>query len=63
MKGEYVIRFALCAEKASEDDVYAAWSIIQEVATDVLAAESTEQKPQILKCLPKLGTEETTHCA
>jgi len=63
MKGEYVIRFALCAEKASEDDVHAAWSIIQEVATDVLASESVDQKPQILKCLPKLGTEETTHCA
>jgi len=63
MKGEYVIRFALCAENACEDDVHAAWSIIQEVATNVLSAESVDQKPQILKCLPNLGSEETTHCA
>merc|ERR1712029_1153703 len=51
MKGEYVIRFALCAENASVGDVEAAWDIIQEVATDVLKCEAVDQKPQILKCL------------
>merc|ERR1719232_498205 len=36
MKGEYVIRFAVCAEKATEDDMDAAWKIIQEFADTVL---------------------------
>jgi len=63
MKGEYVIRFALCAENASADDVEAAWDIIQEVATDVLASETKPlaQKPKILGTVP-LQTEETTYC-
>merc|ERR1712042_13714 len=49
MKGEYVIRFALCAENASVGDVAAAWDIIQEVATDVLKSEAEiSRKPKIL---------------
>jgi len=32
MKGEYVIRMAVCAEKATEDDMEAAWQIIEEFA-------------------------------
>merc|ERR1712035_91941 len=38
MKGEYVIRFALCAEKACEADVDAAWSIVQEYADELMPA-------------------------
>jgi len=33
MKGEYVIRMAVCAEKATEEDMEAAWQIIQEFAS------------------------------
>merc|ERR1711915_198456 len=32
MKGEYVIRLAVCAENASEEDMQAAWDIIKEMA-------------------------------
>jgi len=32
MKGEYVIRMAVCAEKATEDDMEAAWQITKEFA-------------------------------
>jgi len=35
MKGEYVIRMALCAEKATEEDMEAAWQIIQEFASKI----------------------------
>merc|ERR1712035_311266 len=38
MKGEYVIRVALCAEKACEADVDAAWSIVQEYADELMPA-------------------------
>jgi len=64
MKGEYIIRFALCAENASVKDVDAAWNIIQEVASDLLKAESgTTNKPKILGTVPLLESEETTRCA
>merc|ERR1712198_814046 len=49
MKGEYVIRFALCAEKACEDDVDAAWSIIQEYANEIMPVEPPSSKPCLLK--------------
>merc|ERR1711972_582317 len=64
MKGEYIIRFALCAENASVEDVEAAWDIIQEVATEVMKSEVglNSQKPQILRTVP-LETEGTTYCA
>jgi len=65
MKGEYIIRFALCAENATAEDVEAAWSIIQEVATDVLKAADDariiSQKTKILGTVP-FEKEETTHC-
>merc|ERR1712035_28411 len=49
MKGEYVIRFALCAEKACEDDVDAAWDIIKEYADNLVPRESSCSKPSFQK--------------
>jgi len=37
-KGEYVIRLALCAEKACEADMDAAWDIIKEFASKLIPA-------------------------
>jgi len=45
MKGEYVIRFAVCAEKATEDDMDAAWKIIQEFASTVLPLTTLPTTP------------------
>jgi len=36
MKGEYVIRLAVCAENACKDDMTAAWEIIQEYADQLV---------------------------
>jgi len=63
MKGEYIIRFALCAENTSVGDVEAAWDIIQEVATDVLKSEAEiSRKPKILGTVHFETEETTTHC-
>jgi len=45
MKGEYVIRFAVCAEKATEDDMDAAWKIIEEFASTVLPLTTLPTTP------------------
>lgn len=39
---EYVIRFAVCAQRAVDDDISFAWNVITEMATDVLEACTKE---------------------
>jgi len=41
---DYVIRFAVCAHHAVDDDVAFAWSVISEMATDVLAMCDTNKE-------------------
>merc|ERR1712203_918198 len=43
MKDEYVIRMAVCAETATEDDMQAAWEITREMA-DLLLEDSILDK-------------------
>lgn len=33
---DYVIRFAVCAQRATDEDINFAWNVIAEMATDVL---------------------------
>merc|ERR1711973_354658 len=52
MKGEYVIRLAVCAEKANEDDMDAAWKIIQEFASKLVPAiESSCMKSTLTRSI------------
>jgi len=52
MKGEYVIRLAVCAEKANEDDMDAAWKIIQEFASKLVpATESSCMKSTVTRSI------------
>merc|ERR1712035_184181 len=51
MKGENVIRFALCAEKACGDDVDSAWSIIQEHADELVPSQSPCDKSTLRKSI------------
>lgn len=36
IRDDYVIRFAICAENANEDDINFAWNVIKEIAHDVI---------------------------
>ena len=46
---DYVIRFAVCAQHAVDDDVVFAWNVISEMATDVLAMCDTNKETETLK--------------
>jgi len=46
---DYVIRFAICAQNAVDDDVIFAWNVIAEMATDVLAMCDTNKETETLK--------------
>jgi len=46
---DYVIRFAVCAQHAVDDDVAFAWNVISEMATDVLAMCDTNKETETLK--------------
>jgi len=46
---DYVIRFAICAQHAVDDDVVFAWNVISEMATDVLAMCDTNKETETLK--------------
>ena len=46
---DYVIRFAVCAQHAVDDDVAFAWNVISEMATDVLAMCDTNKESETLK--------------
>ncbi|XP_076067659.1 aromatic-L-amino-acid decarboxylase-like isoform X2 [Oratosquilla oratoria] len=44
LNDKYVIRFCVCAESATEDDIDLAWEIIEQFASDMLAITQLEQK-------------------
>jgi len=46
---DYVIRFAICAQHAVDDDVIFAWNVISEMATHVLAMCDTNKETETLK--------------
>jgi aromatic-L-amino-acid decarboxylase len=46
---DYVIRFAICAQHAVDDDVTFAWNVISEMATDVLAVCDSSKETETLK--------------
>ena len=46
---DYVIRFAICAQHAVDDDVIFAWNVIAEMATHVLAMCDTNKETETLK--------------
>ena len=55
---DYVIRFAVCAQNASDADIAYAWTTICETAANVLAACDLSTDASIEEELEKLGEEE-----
>lgn len=43
----YVIRFAICAENASEDDIKYAWNIISDAAENLMSSKSELEKSKV----------------
>ena len=60
---DYVIRFAVCAQHAVDDDVAFAWSVISEMATDVLAMCDTNKETETLKEFHRIESLEVGHSA
>jgi type VI protein secretion system component VasA len=46
---DYVIRFAICAQHAVNDDITYAWNVISEMATDVLSICDSSKECETLK--------------
>lgn len=46
---DYVIRFAICAQNANDDDVVYAWNVISEMASDVINACESNKENEALK--------------
>ena len=45
----YVIRFCVCAQNASDDDIDFAWNVIASTATDVMEACDGGKKDEVIK--------------
>ena len=58
---DYVIRFAVCAQHATNDDVTFAWNVISEMATDVLAMCDTNKETETLKEFHRIESLEVCH--
>ena len=60
---DYVIRFAICAQHAVDDDVIFAWNVISEMATQVLAMFDTEIESAIVREHQQIeALEKVTYC-
>ncbi|KAK2141739.1 hypothetical protein LSH36_1050g00033 [Paralvinella palmiformis] len=57
---QYVIRFAICAQNACEDDILFAWNVIGEMAVDVLEACRSSNENDVLKAIEKLESLDLT---
>jgi len=62
----FVIRFCVCAQSATDQDIEKAWSIISEIATEVLKimqAEDNEEKEKddVVKAMKKKSCETLEH--
>ncbi|KAK2141738.1 hypothetical protein LSH36_1050g00008 [Paralvinella palmiformis] len=57
---QYVIRFAICAQNASEDDIRFAWNVIGEMAVEVLEACRSSNENDVLKAIEKLESLDLT---
>ena len=51
---DYIIRFAVCAQNANDDDVYYAWNVISEMASDVIAACDSNKENEALKEIQRI---------
>ena len=52
----YVIRFAVCAQQARDDDVTFAWHVISEMATDVVAVCDSGREDDALKQIERIAS-------
>lgn len=60
---DYVIRFAVCAENATDDDITFAWDVISEISAGVIAACDAQEEQELaqqLEIMTSLSEEEET---
>ena len=57
---QYVIRFAICAQNACEDDILFAWNVIGEMAVEVLEACRSSNENDVTKSSEKLQSLDPT---
>ena len=56
---KYVIRFAVCAQNANDDDITFAWNVTSEMATEVIeACDSNKESEAAIERLASLELEE-----
>jgi len=60
---DYVIRFAVCAQHAVDDDISYAWNVIAEMATDVLSMCDTNKETETLKEFHRIESLEVCNTA
>ncbi|ELU11164.1 hypothetical protein CAPTEDRAFT_119245 [Capitella teleta] len=51
---DYVIRFAICAQNANDDDIIYAWNVISEMASDVINACESNNENEALKEIQRI---------
>ncbi len=52
---DYVIRFAVCAQNANDDDITYAWRVISEMATDVInACADSNKEREVMKEIERI---------
>ncbi|CAE1147971.1 TDC-1 [Acanthosepion pharaonis] len=54
----YIIRFAICAQNAVDEDIHYAWSCITQMADDLLATQLRETSAKEMRRLTSSGTSE-----
>ena len=60
---DYVIRFAVCAQNATDDDIIYAWNVISEISSEVITAcdaQEEQEMAQQLEIMSSLSEEEET---
>ena len=54
----YIIRFAICAQNAVDEDIHYAWACITQTADELLASRERENSARELKRIASAGTSE-----
>ena len=52
----YVIRFAICAQNANEDDINFAWNVVSEMASDVINICDTNKNNQLTEEIKRIAS-------